>query len=238
MRKICALCLILSLLMLAGCTKAADPLPSAPAGDKFAQGTAGSASQSSDSKETSEQSGTENTGETDTENSQETAAEPESQPESEPEPEPETPAVETSTLQLVTTDPEKTLTIEYPALEGLEYKEYGTEENPKVRFINEAENISLEIFLAQLNTESLQTRISGGSSEEAASFGDLKGYLEFSTWAINGTIDMGPYTDTVSVIVRFDLRRADTYQADDEAQLRGFLENETVQYILSHLTVN
>ena len=149
----------------------------------------------------------------------------------------EAPLLGVDSVQLKNKDGDVTVDIEYRVIQGLTYKELEKSGTPNIKFEYEPENISLTLFITTTNTEGLHKKIDGSDGTEAVEFGDVKGYVEYSTWTASGELEMGPMSDAVSYVVRYDIRRLDTQQAESEEQLRGFIENDAIVAILSSLKI-
>ena len=145
------------------------------------------------------------------------------------------PEVEVKSVTISNEEGDAEMKIEYQALDGLTYEEYDNYGTPCIRFEYEPENISMTLFIDALNTGSLHDSIEGNGNGEPVAYGDVKGFVEFSSWAATIKLELGPQTDAVSYIANVDIRRLDTYQADSEDELRGFMENDAVTFILSSL---
>ena len=148
---------------------------------------------------------------------------------------PAEPEVEVKSVVISNGDGDAEMKIEYQAVDGLTYEEYDNYGTPCIRFEYEPENISLTLFIDSLNTGSLHDSIDGKGTGEPVAFEDVKGFVEFSSWAATIKLELGPETDTVSYIANADIRRLDTYQAESEDELRGFMENDVITFILSNL---
>lgn len=124
------------------------------------------------------------------------------------------------------------LTLEVPEIEGITVSEISSRAGYRIEYPDGG--WQLDIWIGALNSEALAKAI----SEESVTYGSNTGSLEFSSWAAQGKFDFGPVPDKAySLTAEYDLRPADTYQPDDEAELRGYLEDEYVGMIFSGMKV-
>ncbi len=149
-----------------------------------------------------------------------------------PEPAGGTPSVATQTYSVTDEEDGAVLTLEIPQIEGMEVTEMGDRSGYRINYPDGG--WQLDIWTDTYNSEALAKAI----SSESVTYGSNTGSLEFSSWAAQGNFDFGPVPDSaISLTARYDIRPADTYQPDDEAELRGYLADEYVSMIFSAMKV-
>ena len=124
-----------------------------------------------------------------------------------------------------------TITFEVPEMDAITVEELSDQTSYMI--VCDEAGWQLELRSDAMNSEALEKMINDG---EALTYGDNTGYLEFSSWAAGGAFNLCQLPDRpVSLIAKYDLRPSDTYQPDDEAELRGYLEDDYVKMILASL---
>lgn len=140
-----------------------------------------------------------------------------------------------ATVGYTVTDDEEgaVMTLEIPDVEGITVSEIGS--RPGYRIVYPEGGWQLELWIYTLNSDALVDKIQNG---ENVTYGSNTGSVEFGSWAAEGEFDFGRVPDKAySITAKYDLRPEDTYQPDDEEELRGYLQDEYVSLIFEKMKV-
>lgn len=140
-----------------------------------------------------------------------------------------------ATVEYTVTDEKEgaVMTLAIPDVEGIAVSEISS--RPGYRIVYPEGGWQLDLWIYTLNSEALADKIKNG---ESVTYGNNTGSLEFGSWAAEGEFDFGQVPDKAySITAKYDLRPEDTYQPDDEAELRGYLEDKYVKQIFENMKV-
>ena len=141
------------------------------------------------------------------------------------------PKVETETYTVTDEKEGITMTFEVPKIDGIEVKDLGYRVGYRIAYEEGGWRLDVEPDL--INADSMRAKM---SDEEKVTYGDNNCYVEYGSWAAHGRFDFGASKESnINVAVEFDLRPEDTYQPDDEDELRGYMEDENVGIIFASL---